>query len=431
MAGTEHKAKTPLGGVSAFQCKNCGGQIELRAPGQTMRAGCVHCGAVIDLTNPNFKVLHRYKQKIKYRPVIQLGRRGMIDGIQWEVIGFQVRKVVGYPYQWEEYLLFNPYHGFRWILNQYGHWSFTKPLLEYPENASKNGLTMRHEGKVFKAFSKGRAEVLFVFGEFYWEVKRGENVKTYDLVNAPEMLSAEFDETGKNWTRSRYIEPKEIQKIFGSDIKLPPKKGIASHQPNKWAARVKSVLPIYLIAVALLIIGQLYLYSPIDERVITVKGKVDELPKDTPPDPNGKEVVSEPFELPGSTGNVEIILSGPNLRNSWLETEGYIRNVETKKVHEFRMAAEYYYGYEGGEHWSEGSRVERKVINLVPGGKYELVAQLYAGKSSLDYSIGVARDVPITSNFFLILGLISLPVFYWGFMSNSFNKKKWADSDFN
>jgi len=35
----------------------------------------------------------------------------------WEVIGFQVRtiRVQGIDYSWGEYLLFNPYEGFRYL----------------------------------------------------------------------------------------------------------------------------------------------------------------------------------------------------------------------------------------------------------------------------------------------------------------------------
>ncbi len=420
-----------MGGVSAFQCGNCGGQVELRAPGQTMRAACTHCGALIDLTNPDLRVLDKYNRKLKHKPLIRLGKRGYIEGIEWEVIGFMVRKVVDYPYQWEEYLLYNPFHGFRWLLNQYGHWSFTTPLIDYPETLDRKGMAVKHEGKNFRAFSAGKAKVTFVFGEFYWEVKRGETVNTRDLVNAPDMVSLEFDEAGKNWTKSVYLPAKEIKKIFGSDIKLPPQRGIAPHQPNPHRARLKAILPIYLIAMLLLIVGQFMVYPESNTLAIGARGNVfpDSVTSYLGPE-QGQAIVTDEFELEGGKANVEVTVTIGNLSNSWCEVEGYLRNKETNKVYEFRIPIEYYYGYDEEGHWSEGDRRSSKVINLVPGGKYEVVAQFYPGQYPLDWELSVRRDVPIASNFLIILAIISLPVLYLGFMANSFNKKKWADSDF-
>lgn len=430
MAGTEHIPKSPLGGVSAFQCGNCGGQVQLRAPGQTMRAACTHCGSLIDLTNPDLQVLEKYNKRMKYKPLIPIGTRGMIEMVEWEVIGFMVRKVVDYPYQWEEYLLFNPYHGFRWLLNQYGHWSYTSPLLEYPQGT--NSRNVRYEGKSYQAYSGGKARVIFVFGEFYWQVKRGETVNTRDLVNAPEMLSLEFDDAGKNWTKSVYLQPEEVKGIFGKDLKLPPRRGVAPHQPNPYLARLKSIGLIYAVAVLCLIIGQLWLYQGSNETVFEKSGAA------TLPDSmgiinieNGREIVSPPFTLEGGTDNVEVVLSSPGMTNSWLEGQGYLRNLSTNKTYPFTILAEYYAGYTDGESWSEGSRKESKVINLVPGGNYELVTQLYAGKPDLSFTIWVKRDVSIFTNLWIVLGLITLPVAYLIFMSSDFKKKQWADSDYS
>ncbi len=430
MDGPEHIPKSPLGGVSAFQCGNCGGQVKLHAPGQTMRAACTHCGALIDLTNPDFTVLEKYNRKMRYKPLIPIGTRGVVQGTEWEVIGFMVRKVVDYPYQWEEYLLFNPYQGFRWLLNQYGHWSFTTPLLEYPKGTG--GRDMVYEGKRFQAYGKGKAQVIFVFGEFYWEVKRGEKVDTRDLVKAPEMLSLEFDASGKNWTKSVYLYPEEVKASFGKDLKLPPQKGVAPHQPNPYWARLKAILPIYLIALILLIIGQFWLYLGNNETLYSDSGPA--LIADASGIQNmeeGRELVSPPFQIGGNTGNVEVSLTSPGINNSWLEGQGYLRNMETNKTYPFNVTAEYYSGYTDGESWSEGNRRGTKIINLVPGGNYELVVQLYSGKPDLRYIIAVKRNVTIYTNFLIVFVLITLPILYLGFMTNDFKKKQWLDSDFS
>ncbi len=431
MAGIEHIPKSPLGGVSAFQCGNCGGQVKLHAPGQTMRAACIHCGAIIDLTNPDFRVLEKFNRKVKFKPIIPIGTRGVIDGTEWEVIGLMTRKVVGSRYKWEEYLLFNPYQGFRWLLNQYGHWSFSTPLLEHPKG--RVGRKMSYEGKSFQAYSKGKAEVIFVFGEFYWEVKRGERVETRDLVNAPEMLSLEFDASGKNWTKSIYLEPEVLRASFGKDLKLPVRKGIAPHQPNPYRTLLKSILPVFLAAVAFLVIGQFWLYQGNSQVLYADSGSVliadDSGVQNTE---EGRELVSPPFRITGKTGNVEVTMASPGINNSWLEGQGYLRNLETNKTYPFTVTSEYYSGYTDGESWSEGNRKGSRVINLVPRGDYEMVVNLYSGQPGLlSYEIVLKRNVEIYSNFLIVLSLITLPILYLSFRSSDFKKKQWLDSDYS
>jgi len=65
-------------------------------------------------------------------------RRGQIEGVTWEAIGFQVRQIVvdDVPYSWDEYLLFNPYYGFRYLSEYEGHWNYIRTLPLVPRNIS-------------------------------------------------------------------------------------------------------------------------------------------------------------------------------------------------------------------------------------------------------------------------------------------------------
>jgi len=421
MAGPEHSPISPLGGVRAFQCPNCGGQVELRAPGQTMRAICNHCSSVLDATDPTLRIIQLYNEKITAKPIIPLGARGKFEGEEWEVIGFMTRQAVGYDYHWEEYLLFNPYLGFRWLLDQYGHWSYTTPLVITPETR-QNHRVAYHKGDAYNAFSKGKAEVTFVMGEFYWEVKAGETVKTWDLVRSGEMVSVEYDDKGKNWTHSQYIEPKAISEAFGQELAFRSKKGIAPHQVNPLQKLFKSILPVWLVALALLIVGHfVFQGSSSNELVATMEGISL---KDAP------EKVSDPFRIEGSTSNVEIEMVTSGLSNSWMEGAGYLRNRSTNQAYDFTLSAEYYSGYTDGESWSEGDQSPAQVLNLIPSGEYELVIQFYQMDPSVPYTIRVKRDVPIWTNLFIVLVIITLPVILIGGFATNFRKKQWADSDF-
>ena len=51
--------------VKTFSCKSCGASVEVKYPGTSMSVVCQSCHALIDLTDPNFKIL--YTSKGRYR----------------------------------------------------------------------------------------------------------------------------------------------------------------------------------------------------------------------------------------------------------------------------------------------------------------------------------------------------------------------------
>lgn len=121
--------------TQAFNCPACGGQLQLRAPGRSLSIACQHCGAVLDAKDERHKLLSKHAQALTAKPSIPLGRRGTIRGEELEVVGYMRRRVnyYGVFYEWAEYLLHNPYKGFRWLVESNGHWTFLKPLESGPK----------------------------------------------------------------------------------------------------------------------------------------------------------------------------------------------------------------------------------------------------------------------------------------------------------
>lgn len=121
--------------AAAFNCPSCGGALSLRAPEASLSVACEHCGSVLDAQDPKHRLLSKYKARLKHEPYIPLGKRGKIKGEEFEAIGFMRRRVryYGTDYEWSEYLLHNPYKGFRWLLEYNGHWTFLSPLANPPE----------------------------------------------------------------------------------------------------------------------------------------------------------------------------------------------------------------------------------------------------------------------------------------------------------
>src|SRR5258708_4155095 len=111
--------KGPAGPVvlsRALNCPNCGASFVMRAAGHSLNVICEHCQWTLDAKDESFQVLAKFDTKMRFEPLVPLGSRGKLDGVEWECIGTQVRTVSvdGVSYSWSEYLLLNPYHGFRY-----------------------------------------------------------------------------------------------------------------------------------------------------------------------------------------------------------------------------------------------------------------------------------------------------------------------------
>ena len=117
-----------------FDCPSCGGPLVLRAEGVSDTLVCGNCGAVLDARDPRHQVLARYRAKLLVKPKIPIGTRGTLRGETVEVIGFQRRAVryAGVIYSWDEYLAWNPYRGFRWLVESDGHWSLLRTIQDQP-----------------------------------------------------------------------------------------------------------------------------------------------------------------------------------------------------------------------------------------------------------------------------------------------------------
>jgi len=113
-----------------FDCPACGGSLQLHAEGASESIVCQHCGSVLDARDERHKILAKYRQKLGSPPKIPVGTMGTVRGDKLQVIGHQRRAVrySGVTYTWDEYLLWNPYKGYRWMAESNGHWLLLKTL---------------------------------------------------------------------------------------------------------------------------------------------------------------------------------------------------------------------------------------------------------------------------------------------------------------
>jgi Zn finger protein HypA/HybF involved in hydrogenase expression len=429
--------------AAQLNCPNCGGPLELRAPDKSERVTCPNCGSLLDVNQGRLSYLKTLERKGS-PPSIPLGATAEFEGQPQTVIGFMVRSVEfeGVRYYWQEYLLYNPSVGFRWLVESDGHWSYVRAVP--PGEVLDAGGGANYGGKRFKVFQDAVARVEYVEGEFYWKVSVGELTRATDYVNPPLMLSREIpvEQSARNaalqseevnWSLGAYTPLKEIERKF--NVNLPSPHTVAPNQP--WTnGKIYAYWAAFLVVA--LFVGVLMFIAAPRQRVFA---QVYTLTPQAQPSPAPGEdanektqvIFTDPIELRGRE-NIRVT-GGANVDNNWLYVAGDLVNEETGLVQSFDLPMEYYYGVEDGESWSEGDREQTAYLPAVPEGRYtmRLEAQWENWNQSAppQLTVKVEQGVPRFINILLLLVALSILPLLSALRHFSFERRRWADSAFN
>jgi len=114
----------PQARVKSLKCPTCGAQLAVRSFENAVTVVCRSCHSILDAKDPNLRVLQQFAAATgEAHPLIPLGARGKLHGTDYMAIGFQRRTITvdSVDYSWHEYLLFNPYKGYRYLTEYNGH----------------------------------------------------------------------------------------------------------------------------------------------------------------------------------------------------------------------------------------------------------------------------------------------------------------------
>lgn len=413
--------------MKGFNCGNCGAAVELRALAHTRAVACTSCGAVIDARDRNVTVLQAAAARQSITPMIPLGTRGTWHGQPHDVIGFQQRsiEVEGLRYAWDEYVLFNPYHGFRYLTYYNGHWNDVVTVRERP-TADRAGSrpAMWRGDHVYRHFQHAVARTDFVLGEFPWRVRVGEKVVTDDYVAPPLMLSSEGTDAERTWSLGQYTPAATIKAAFDMPLAPPDPVGVFANQPNPWIEKSKSLWRAWrwltLLVVALFLFRQM---TAADAVVFDASYTFE-------PGAAESSFVTAPFTLV-APGTVDIDID-TRMVNTWLGYDLALINLDTGDAYNVDSEVSYYAGVEGGESWTEGSRSALKTLPRLPAGQYYLRVEPQGPVNGpkVPYSIRVRRDVPAVAPYLLALILLPLrPLWVW-FRKVSFESRRDQEGDY-
>lgn len=401
--------------VRSISCPNCGGTVQLRGMGRTVSAVCIQCLSVIDTSNAAVSVVQKFKAAERYQPLIPLGTRGKLRGEQYEVIGFQVRqlRVDGVEYRWAEYVLFNPYKGFRYLTEYNGHWNDVYVLTAVPEKRGEGrSKTATHLKETFRHFQHYQAFTIYVMGEFPWQVRVGEWAECDDYVHPPRMLSSERTDDEVTWSLGEYTSGADIWAGFQLKGQPPTPKGVFANQPSPHGGSIGQAWARFLFWAVVLLAVQL-LFSAVHSNSFVFSRHYRFQPQ---PGKTDNSFVTEMFDLTGHTSSVEVSIqsSAPGL----LFYNMALINNDTGRALDFGR---------------EAKTSDHVVLSSVAPGKYYLRIEPetpYSSIGEVQYQVDVRRDVTTWAFFVIGLILLIVPPVFSLFRSASFEAQRWQESDY-
>ena len=369
-------------------CPNCNAPIELRAPGETQRVTCPSCNVLLALEGAAATAVS--KQMERPLPAIPLGAKGTFADGEMTVIGYVKRsaQVGGSWYPFEEYLLYAPGVGFRWLVCSDGNWNHVQPVAI---GAVQDGMaSATYDGVKFALYQSGKLRVDTVLGEFYWRVSQGELGEGSDYIAPPAMLSKELSDGEINWSLSTLLTRHQVERAFaGTPVGLPPVTDIAANAPTPLGSAHKMLFW----GLVALVIAAIAIAQATSTRTVLSTSVI--VPPGAPPAADGSGATpdsefvtfTDQFPLVGDK-NIAITLNA-HIDNDWAYSAVDLVNVDTGEVTSFDANLEYYHGYEDGESWSEGHPDMTQFIGPRAAGTYMLRIESQHGASSGQATIGV------------------------------------------
>lgn len=418
-----------------FKCPNCGGPVNLELPGKSQIIRCPYCSSILEPTHDVLVLKEKYNEKFAHKMWIPLSAEGTLEGVKFKCVGMVVRGDDDGG-QWSEYLLFNPYHGYRYLVESSGHWTLMQqsPTLGFDGSGRPGwyGPTgkMHIAGKKLKYFTHYRATVKNIIGEFPWQATIGEANEVTEYINPPyaascETVSQYFDKKGKavdiealmaaeaqkkhrkssddedddddeddekdihafvrehqltrritesNWSVGEYKYPDEIQAAFNLK-EMPPKIGFGMCEPNPAKRRYMFSLAWTLLMFLATSVTCSIVSGRAEEKVVIAK----EIQLNTADFELKNENGTDYLEFNFEPGSVELTRASnvefdflASLNQQWMSFNVFMINEETGEGYIYDTELSHYWGGSGEDSWSEGGNKADLTTIRMPAGTYYL-----------------------------------------------------------
>jgi len=386
-----------------IDCPNCGGSIALKAAGYSITVACRYCGSELDVANPDVRLVTEYHRAMAASD-LPLGARGTVGGTEWEVIGWLERS--DDEARWSEYLLFNPYAGYRWLIHADGEWSLGTMLTSEPVAAG--GDSVEHDGHRFeREYDPVSTRTDAVVGEFYWRVKAGDVVEATVFSNGGASLSWERGPDEVNWTqldalpggsavRDAFVAPGEPPAGPAEAPRTPGqfgRKGASASRPRQPAPELAplrqasdaedlgkltgmAIGTSFLLVILGLVFGGSG--SAVEQRLTVYAGQ----PAQT--------VTLATLTLKRPYQAVTVTARSDGFVNKWVDLDYSLVDRRTQRSIDAYGLMEYYAGRDSDGPWTEGSHARTTKFAGVPAGTYDLMVDASAQNWSNPVTYGSA-----------------------------------------
>lgn len=388
----------------AITCPSCGGSLEVKAAGYTVTVACRHCGSVLDVANPDVAIIKAYHESAK-RLDLPLGSRGTLFWVEWEAIGWLRRKAQGIT--WQEYLLFNPYAGYRWLVESCGEWQFGQMLTRQPE-ALGQGLYGWAKRRFVSEEDATTITTIDVVGEFYWRVRSGDQVyaESYASDDGQTLsMEATRDQAGGDDVQWTHLVPvpqnwiDSFRRPQGPDLARPeparPKSERFDFFSRLWGHAEGRRTDLWLMAALATItaIAALFLLAMFSSGDAGLRGQ-GQVVVDGPT----ARITVGPVKLTRPHQFVTVKLAATSFTNRWVDLDYLLVNRATQATIPASATIEYYAGRDSDGSWSEGRHEASTRFSGVPAGDYDLLVEAEAKRwndpSASSYSSTTYTDNP-------------------------------------
>ena len=238
-----------------FACPNCGAQVAVTLA-TSKSITCSSCHSIIDLSQGTGAALQHAIQDEPVVLLIPLGSTGQLQGVQWQVVGFQHR-MGNEPgedeqFAWSEYLLFNQKRGFIFLVDAEDGWSLLRPATGAPLFKA-GSQSAQYMGASYKLQNSYSAETNYVAGEFYWQVVRGQKTANIDFANGSALLSREQTPNEITWSSGSKLNGTNVAAAFKLDGNTALFKRTDAQPLSSTSGMTLSTIIIVLIVIVILV----------------------------------------------------------------------------------------------------------------------------------------------------------------------------------
>lgn len=380
-------APRPAWEAITAQCPRCAAPLRIPDDRAAMIV-CASCSYPAEITGAQRDTLQVLAGASKGRPgryPIELGRALGWEGQEYEVVA-RLRWVEenNPAYTTRVYALYHPERPLLFLDEYHGSYTMMHKTHVMPDDLSPQAgqRVKTADGREWRCQEVLERELWHVDGCLPYLAQVGDRVQACELQMGTAAYEIERSDGEIEFNTGRELQRREARILLGTEEayqRARKERAEKARRTFRTAAIILAIASLGLLANLSILLGGIG-----SGRVV--------LSERYPAEALASELTSEPFELSGGRTRVE--LRAP-LDNAWMVVDLALVHGVDEVVYVDDAELSYYSGYEGGEHWSEGSKTERLVFEGADPGSYRLHLRALSNRGETEQASRALHDLSI------------------------------------